>query len=334
MQNTDSANLDDLRISLGWLGDHSPGQERDWELAAVVAVDYLTSRRRASRAAYLSDLRDYGRWLRRMNTPPLDATRQVVERYGQELEGRGLAPATIARRLSALNGYYKYGVSVGRLDQSPSTFVSRPTVPTESMTTGLTRTELADLIQAAEAHSPRAHVMCLLLGLNGLRVSEVTAAEVSDLDVDRDHRVLHLRRRKGGKRTTAALPAITAAAIDGYVADRVSGPIIVSRTGRPLDRTSAGRILRHVAAGTLSPAKVRTITPHVLRHTFCTLGLDAGVSILHIQDACSHSDTRTTLRYAAARERLDDHAAYTVADYVLPALPRCRGPEMTQEGAI
>jgi integrase/recombinase XerD len=58
---------------------------------------------------------------------------------------------------------------------------------------------------------------------------------------------------------------------------------------------------------------------HTLRHAFITAALDAGVPLRDVQEAASHADPRTTIRYDRARGSLDRHATYIVAAYVAGA---------------
>ena len=95
--------------------------------------------------------------------------------------------------------------------------------------------------------------------------------------------------------------------------DRCDGPIFLTPDGRRLDRHDAGRIVRKVAhrAG-ISKA----VSPHTLRHAFITAALDAGVPLRDVQEAASHSDPRTTMRYDRARQNLDRHPNYILAAYM------------------
>jgi site-specific recombinase XerD len=63
----------------------------------------------------------------------------------------------------------------------------------------------------------------------------------------------------------------------------------------------------------------KAIGPHTLRHAFITAALDAGVPLRTVQEAASHADPRTTMRYDRARVSLDRHATYIVAAYVAGA---------------
>ena len=63
----------------------------------------------------------------------------------------------------------------------------------------------------------------------------------------------------------------------------------------------------------------KLITPHTLRHAFITAALDAGVPLRDVQEAASHADPRTTMRYDRARSSLDRHATYIVSAYLAGA---------------
>ena len=84
-----------------------------------------------------------------------------------------------------------------------------------------------------------------------------------------------------------------------------------------MDRHAASRIV-HRAAKNAGLAN-KTISPHTLRHAFITAALDAGVALRDVQQAASHADPRTTMRYDRARVSLDRHATYIVAAYLAGA---------------
>ena len=122
--------------------------------------------------------------------------------------------------------------------------------------------------------------------------------------------------RKGGKVVTIPLAPRTARAIDLAIGERAVGPVFLAADGRRLDRHGAGRLVRKVARC----ARIgKTVTPHTLRHAFITAALDAGVPLRDVQEAASHADPRTTIRYDRARGSLDRHATYIVAAYVAGA---------------
>jgi integrase/recombinase XerD len=145
-----------------------------------------------------------------------------------------------------------------------------------------------------------------LLALNGLRASEAIGANIEALGMERGNRTLTVLR-KGGKTVTVPLAPRTARAVDLAVGERAAGPIFVAGDGRRLDRHGAARIVRRVAR---RARIVKPIGPHTLRHAFITAALDAGVPLRDVQEAASHADPRTTMRYDRARVSLDRHATY------------------------
>ncbi|MGH9117424.1 MAG: tyrosine-type recombinase/integrase [Acidimicrobiales bacterium] len=100
------------------------------------------------------------------------------------------------------------------------------------------------------------------------------------------------------------------------IGERLEGPIFLGHNGERLDRHAAWRIVRRLArkAGINKP-----VGPHTLRHAFITAALDAGVPLRDVQEAASHADPRTTMRYDRARVSLDRHATYVVAAFLAGA---------------
>ena len=268
-----------------------------------------------TREAYALDLRQYAAWCHQHRVRLFEARRADIECFARDLEARGRARATITRRLCTIAGFYRYAVEEELLDHSPAAHVRRPRVDYESHATGLDRNELGALLVAAGLGTAAEHALISLLALNGLRVSEATGADVENLGIERGHRTLVITR-KGGKVATIPLAPRTARAIDLAVGERTEGPIFTHSDGRRLDRHGAGRIVRRIARR----ARIgKNIGPHTLRHAFITAALDAGVPLRDVQEAASHADPRTTMRYDRARASLDRHATYIVAAYLAGA---------------
>ena len=229
-----------------------------------------------------------------------------------EIDGR--SPATVARHLSTLAGFYKYAVGEDAVARNPVANVRRPKVGTDTVSTGLDKKELAALIGAARGDGPRSLALVLLLGFNGLRISEALGLDVEHLGTERGHTVLGIRR-KGGKTATVPLAPRTAEAVDAYIGDRTTGPLFVTATGKRWQRSEAWRTLRRLARDAV-PDKADSLHPHDLRHAFVTLSLDAGASLRDVQDAAGHADPRTTRRYDRSRHNLDRHPTYALAGLV------------------
>jgi integrase/recombinase XerD len=282
----------------------------------LALAGFLAGYRGLTREAYALDLRQFTSWCRARSLALFAVRRADIEGFARELEARGRARATVTRRLSTIAGFYKYAVEEELLDHSPAAHVRRPRLDYESHATALDRNELGALLVAAGLGPPGEHALISLLALNGLRVSEATGADIEHLGLERGHRTLTITR-KGGKIVTIPLAPRTARAIDLAIGERTDGPVFLAGDDRRrLDRHGAGRIVRRVAR---RAGIIKNVTPHTLRHAFITAALDAGVPLRDVQEAASHADPRTTMRYDRARGSLDRHATYIVAAYVAGA---------------
>jgi site-specific recombinase XerD len=282
----------------------------------LAAAGFLARYSGRTRDAYALDLRTFFCWTAARGVAVFDMTRPHVELYVRWMEEeRGYAPATTARRLSTVAGFYRFAVIDGYLDRSPAEFVRRPRVPEESQALGLDRMQLGALVAAARASSPDEAALITLLGLLGLRVSEACNVDIEDMGSERGHRTLHVIG-KGNKPALVPLPVPVARTLDLAADGRTSGPLIRTRTGRRMDRNAATRIVKRLARRVGIDHKVGC---HALRHAYITAALDAGVPLRDVQIAARHADPRTTTRYDRARGNLDRHANYVVAAFIAGA---------------
>jgi integrase/recombinase XerD len=268
-----------------------------------------------TRVSYATDLRLFAVWCADNRLRLLDVRRAHLEMFARTMEQDGRMRSTVARRLSTLCSFYRYCHLEGLLARDPATNVRRPKVDPESRTLGLDRNELGALLVQAGLGSARDHALISLLAMNGLRISEALGADIDDLDVDRGHRTLRVVR-KGGKQVTIPLAPRTARALDLYIGERVTGPIFLGAAGARMDRYAADRTVKRLAR---RAGISKRISPHSLRHSFITAALDAGVPLRDVQEAASHADPRTTMRYDRARRSLDRHAMYIVAAFLAGA---------------
>ena len=251
-----------------------------------------------TRAAYYGDLIRFAVYANAHGLNILKASKSDVAGFKAVLEdadGAHLSPACVARRISTVSSFYRHleeeGVTVG----NPALLVRRPRVSDESMTPALTRVEAARLLEQADTAGARDHALICLLLLNGLRVSEVCSANISDLHTVEHHQVLKIRRKGRltartllAPRTHAAVRAhIDSRAVDGKPA---RGALLLDGEGRRLDRHDATRIVTRL---TKAVGVTKTITPHSLRHTFVTTARAANVDVRDVQAAVGHADPRT-----------------------------------------
>ena len=268
-----------------------------------------------TREAYKLDLRQYVAWCAERRVALFGARRADIEAFGRHLEMAGRARATISRRLCTIACFYRYAEQEDFIAKSPAMHVRRPKLDYESHATGLDRNEVGAMLVAAGLGTAQDHALLSLLALNGLRVSEATGANIEALGLERGHRTLTILR-KGGKTVIIPLAPRTARAIDLAVGERSEGPLFLGVDGRRLDRHAAARIVGRIAR---KAGIGKRVGPHTLRHAFITAALDAGVPLRDVQEAASHADPRTTMRYDRARVSLDRHATYIVATFIAGA---------------
>jgi len=287
----------------------------DHVVLRAAASAYLGRYRGATRLHTESDLRIFLCWCVGQDLDPLVAVRADIERYVRWLQDvRRYQPSTVSRRLSVVVGFYRVCVIDQILPHSPADYVRRPVVPAESPTLGLGHLQFEALITTARlSDNPNDFALIALLGLLGLRIFEACGASIADLGEEHGHRVLRVRG-KGGKVVLVPLPPAVARAIDRAIDDRSAGPILRNTLGARMDRHAATRRLKHLAQA--AGIRMPRMHPHMLRHTFVTTMLDAGVSLRDVQIAARHADPRTTMRYDRARKNLDRHPNYILAAYM------------------
>ena len=279
------------------------------------AVAHLSRYRGTSREHTESDLRQFFSWCQERQLAPLSAQRHDLELYLRWMQDvRRFKPSTVSRRLSVVVGFYRTCVIDGVLEHSPADYVRRPTVPSESPTLGLTHLQFEALLTAAR-QSPNRFDFALvcLLGLLGLRIFEAVGADIDDLGEEHGHRVLRVRG-KGGKVVLVPLPPAVSRSVDRAADGRAGGLLLLNRRGVRMDRHAATRRLRRLAGD--GGIRLPRMHPHMLRHTFVTTMLDAGVDLRDVQIAARHADPRTTMRYDRARKNLDRHPNYILAAYM------------------
>lgn len=280
----------------------------------LAAAAYVTSFLNPNtRDAYTRDLRIYFAWCELHHLPVFGAHKAHLQAFVLHLlQERGNRPASVARRIHTVTGYYAYAVDEGYLDATPAHRVKLPKIVEDpGKLTWLTRFELGAVLHAAKASKHPADLALIhLLGTLGMRVSAACAVQVQDITTNPDgYRILRTVG-KGDKPSLKALPIPVAQAVDLAAAGRTTGPLLLRRDGTQMTRRSAARVITRLvkAAGV-----EKTITPHSLRRSHATLALQAGVDLRVVQDSMDHSSSRTTLRYDRIGVPIHAQASHTLA---------------------
>ena len=119
----------------------------------------------------MSDLRQFFAWCATVDLEIFAARREHRARGHRSMEEKGLARATIGRKLSTVAGFYRICVLDGLIEHPPAEHVRQPKIDTESPTLGLDRTELSAFVTQGAVGGPMDPALACLLGLLGLRVS-------------------------------------------------------------------------------------------------------------------------------------------------------------------
>ena len=160
------------------------------------------------------------------------------------MEERDLALRRSTGGLSTVCGFYRFAHIDGRVGANPAQYVRRPKVhPSEGR--GLDRREFGTFLFTAERFDQVHAALAVLLGLNGLRVSEACGTNIEDLAFDRGHRTLRIMG-KGSKPAVIPLVPRAARTIDLAIGERSEGPILRRQDGQRLDRRTAHRWVRSI----------------------------------------------------------------------------------------
>jgi integrase/recombinase XerD len=228
------------------------------------------------------------------------AEREAVASLAQAWAG--LAPASVARKASALRQYFAFALDEGWRHDDPSGALPAPR-PRRPLPRVLGHEQIAALFAQAEAEAagddPRAVRLLALLELlygSGLRASEVVTLPL--VAVPRDAPFLTITG-KGGTSRLVPIGARARAALARWVALRPARPasrfLFPSRGGKPLTRVRLFQLIKQLAARAgLDPAG---ISPHVLRHAFATHLLEGGADLRVLQTLLGHADISTTQIY-------------------------------------
>ncbi|ALA60093.1 site-specific tyrosine recombinase XerD [Nitrospira moscoviensis] len=267
--------------------------------------------------SYRRDLEKFQRYLslqrRPMNGP---VPPPVVVGFLSELHRQRLAPASVARMVSALRGWFRFLSRETLADADPLRDLSTARRGLRLPKT-LTKNEVAALLdepagQTAEGHRDRA--MLELLYASGLRVSELAGLQFTQVDLDAGCvRVVG----KGAKTRIVPMGDQARERVRDYIErmrpallkGRSARALFVSRRGGGLTRQAVWKILRQRAkrAGITKP-----ISPHMLRHSFATHLLEGGADLRAVQAMLGHADIATTQIYMhVERSRLKEvHRRY------------------------
>ena len=297
----------------------TPLEARPFEDLVLDFLAYLEFERGLSRntlEAYRSDLLQFGSFLKKRGTAPLNVTHKDLLLFLTELtegmDGRPpVAPTTLQRKVACLRSFYRHLRREGLLERDPTAQLKAPR-RSQRLPKVLNRNEVNLLLaqpKGTDAAALRDRALLETMYACGLRASEAIGLEVGDVDLDEG--VLRARG-KGSKERLVPVGTAAADAIAVYlqrgrprlVGDRWEARLFLNQRGAGLTRQGLYKIVqRHAKTAGLATK----MSPHTLRHTFATHLLAGGCDLRSLQEMLGHADIATTQLYThLSAERLRD----------------------------
>lgn len=275
------------------------GQGLEEQFARYLAADRGLTR--ASIDAYLRDITQFLRWMEKEGEilPSIRAPR--IQDYILFLSKLGLAPSSIARKLTALKLFFRFIFREGLTHHDPTEGLEPPKL-TRRLPQTLSVEEAERLIDSPDLRDyqgMRDRAILEVLYGSGLRCSELLNLKLSDLHLDEGFlRVVG----KGGKERLVPLGKPAQASLRSYIRiarqnflkGRSSPYLFLNVRGQRLSRMGVWKILRGY---TERLRLTKRVTPHTLRHSFATHLLEGGANLRAIQEMLGHASISTTQLY-------------------------------------
>jgi len=258
--------------------------------------------------AYKRDLKQYLGYIDDQKIKELSQiTPTHIRDYIRILNDRGMAPASISRIISSIRSYHKYLSGETIISENPALVIKNPKIP-KKLPDVLSEKEISSIIGSIKESSQfyqRDKAMIEMLYSCGIRVSELCGLEMSNLFLEDELiRVLG----KGNKERLLPIGGRAKKYLNDYlihtrirlIKQTGSSHIFLSRNGKALTRAMVNNILNK---WTQISEVNRSVSPHILRHSFATHLLEGGADLRFVQALLGHSDISTTQIYT----HLDKH---------------------------
>lgn len=221
-----------------------------------------------------------------------DITDVEIEEFKELLKKQRYTGKSISRKINSIKAFFRYLMNEGVIDDNPADIVSHPKYD-QSPPRVLSKTEYRALRDASRGDARMSAVVELLLQ-TGMRISELAALQIGDVDFDRS--VITVRPQNS--RASRRVPLNTAAkqSVMDYLAVRPRArekTMFLTKTMRPfLVRNIRTAIDRYFRLAGIKDAKVND-----LRHTFIVEQLKAGTPLVYISQLVGHKRITTTEKY-------------------------------------
>ncbi len=274
-------------------------------------LDYLLVQRNYSHhtiQAYRTDLHQLCAFLEE-HVPLFDqrgwdaVDAEALRLYQKDLYEQGYANATIARKLATVRSLFQYLLSMGVIQRDPTRGLEGPKVH-RPLPKAISPEDIERLLDApTHVDGPkglRDQAILELLYATGMRVSELTALRLGDVDLERN---IVRCRGKGNKEREVPFHETAAQKLLAYLKDGrphlqngkyPNDYLFLNYRGKPLTRQGIWLIIKEYAK--IAGIGVR-VTPHVLRHSIATHLLRQGANLREVQELLGHTNLTTTQQY-------------------------------------
>jgi len=208
-----------------------------------------------------------------------------IKQFLADKKAAGGSAQTVNMYLSAIQFFYRH------VAEMPLEVALPRARKTKKLPPVLSRMEVQKII-AAPVNMKHRCLLALAYGA-GLRVSEVVALKIQDVDCEQ--KIVTVRGGKGGKDRLTVLSEKVIPDLRRLIAGRMGEEYVFpSERGGALSTRSAQAVFFAAAraAGVFRPASF-----HSLRHSFATHLLENGVDVRYVQELLGHSNIRTTQIY-------------------------------------
>ena len=265
---------------------------------------YLAEERHASQntiCSYLRDVTQFSAYLREHQSCTLrQAGGEMIQDYMSWMRGRGKSAASVTRFLASVKSFYNFLLSAGAVKANPAKSISADRAERKYPEI-LTSKEVELFLEqprCVDAKGYRDHAMLELLYATGIRVSELIALDVNDLNLPAGFIVC---RSKGKERSIPLYPGAIKALQDyvQHIRERIvtndeEKALFVNMNGERMTRQGFWKIIKYYQ----EKADIKKdITPHMLRHSFAAHLLENGADLHSIQEMLGHADISSTQIY-------------------------------------
>lgn len=258
--------------------------------------NYLELERNYSNNTSLSYVKDVTLFSDFIKKDLLLVDKKDIEKYIRSLNK---SSKTISHVISSLKSFYNYYMRMGNIKSNPTDEIDRPKIE-KKIPEFLTLEEVSNLLnfEVNNEFEARNKAILELLYSSGLRISELTSLELSNIDLDE---CLVRVMGKGSKERIVPLGDYAIDALKEYIYfyrpmlnKNNSSYVFLNNRGGVLSRQFIFKVIKEEC---IKKGIRKNVSPHTLRHTFATHLLKNGADLRIIQELLGHENLSTTQIY-------------------------------------